>query len=432
MTDVTGAPRPRVFVRGLTDEEVETVRQIAGSVRILVETEGYHAEEHDVLVAVDAEYWELNWEFHRRVVFAKAPEPPSEGVTASSVDWNSRFATSYNTRSETQVTPARDFLVTDEATQLGIAPLVRRSCLPAPGKRYVGLQLPAKPERMTTPLLQEELGQPLVLAALFELVGVEKQDDDSAFWLPQIAREFLREWLLFAFSHWRTTAPDVFPENAEWKKAEKWASPEEKSSKAALADFDREEAQRRDQVERERTQFVNAVSAAEPAGNAWRELLTATGEPLVQAVASALEQLGFVVIDADALPEHKGAKKEDLRVRDGDWTALVEIKGYSGSAKSNDLDQVRRAAHSFGIRERREPDALWYIPNVERDTDPRMRGQALAGRDGELHNFGESWNGCLIDTRDLFVLRQAVASGAKSSDQARQELKAARGRFSAS
>lgn len=114
---------------------------------------------------------------------------------------------------------------------------------------------------------------------------------------------------------------------------------------------------------------------------------------------------------------------------DGNWTALVEVKGYVGAAKSNDLNQVTRAAVAFAMTERRAPDALWYVPNPERNTDPGQRAVALAGREDDLTAFAENHDGCLIDTRELFRLRQDMATGQMSAEDARAVLKSARGRL---
>lgn len=329
----------------------------------------------------------------------------------------------------TQFRHARDFEILEEARGLGIEGLVRRSCLPEPGVNYTGFYTPVYPERHLLPFLREALDHPLTLAGLLEKRSIDDSVMDSVIWLPDMARVAFREWVLFAFSRWRIEAPDDFPLTAEWKAADRWASPEETFARAELANFDDAEAQRRASADEKRLGLANALESAQAKGAAWRSLLTATGDELVAAVSEALSTLGFEVVDSDTLPQHKGAKSEDLRVSDGEWTALVEVKGYEKGAKSNDLDQVKRASVTYARAEGREPDALWYIPNAQRDVDPSQRDEALAGWNEALASFGEMFHGCLIDSRDLFDLRQRVVLGTMTPEAARAELRSAIGRY---
>ncbi|WP_146233361.1 hypothetical protein [Arthrobacter psychrolactophilus] len=287
---------------------------------------------------------------------------------------------------------------------------------------------PVWPAYTTHELVRERLSTPLVLAAV-----LEKDKDgavhDSAVWLPDCARSALNEWVTFAFSRWRLAEPAVFPESAEWTKSNDWAAMDEIESRRRLAEFDEVQASLREQAEKERLRLTNAIATAEQDGQSWRDLVSETGDPLVAAVKHALELFEFTVIDSDDLPQHKGKKREDLRVLDGDWVALVEVKGYGRAAKSNDLQQVSSASVAFAVAEGRAPDALWYVPNIYRDVDPAQREVALVGREDDLVTFGENHNGCLIDTRDLFVLRQGVVLGQITPAAAREQLKTAVSRY---
>lgn len=69
---------------------------------------------------------------------------------------------------------------------------------------------------------------------------------------------------------------------------------------------------------------------------------------------------------------------------------------------------------------------------MQRDIDPGQRGLALEGREEDLDSFSELFQGCLIDTRDLFGLRQLVALGKLPGADAREQLKQALGRYVAS
>lgn len=380
-----------------------------------------HPEEHDVLITVGVNYYTGNDLFAYQLLFAPLPDP-NQGIATSGWGGSSSL-----TRVSTQNKPARDFLTTADAGELGLTSLVQRTCVPSVGS-YTGLSEPLNPRRRTRAFLYENLSHPLMLAGLFETPS-DSYGKSSVFWLPDMARSGLREWLAAATAYWRTKAPDVFPETVEWARAPRWASTEETTTRERLAAFDREEEARRLAAGQQRSVLTDEVAAAERGGESWRQMLRETGDDLVSAVRSAFEYLGFDVVDSDSLPEHKDRKREDLRVVDGDWIALVEVKGYAGSAKSNDLQQIAAAAVTFAINHGAAPSALWYIPNAQRGTDPAQRTLALAGRDDDVAAFGAQHHGCLIEARDLFALRQRVATREMAADAARSLLRSTTGRL---
>lgn len=430
MSPVAGAPRPRALVHGLLDEEIEIVRSVAGSVEVAESLGEAHPEEHDVLIVTEAQFHTMDRSYPRRLAFAPEVDDEDGFRVFGSSGFGGSTARTY-TNMTTQHRPARDFETTADTRDLGLIGLVERSCKPTDRSKYTGFRMPVYPERTTRPLLQESLESPLTLAAILEHHTIEGAVIDSVIWLPDIARSAFREWVLFAFEYWRAGDPDRFPVSAEWMKEGQWSSIQEKAAREEIAEFERTEAARLQSIQQERRTLSAVLDSAEADGAAWRSILTETGDELVAAVGAAFEFLGFSVEDADDLPENKAAKREDLRVSEGDWTALVEVKGYGGAAKSNDLGQITRAAVIYAMNEHKEPDALWYVPNPERGTAPSSRGVALAGRDDDLAAFADNHHGSLIDTRDLFALRQRVADGTTSPEDAREELKSATGRYSA-
>ena len=425
--DIVGAPRPRILVHGMTDEEVQIIKTVAGSVVVTQNMNDMHAEEHDVLVLAESGFSDLAGVYPRRLVFAPKPQPDSAGVVRTSSGLRGGSSTPSITRAQTQTRPARDFDVTESVEGLGLEALVRSSCVPPSGEPYVGMLTPVYPERDTTPLLAERLNHGLTLAAFFGKEGT--YSFESVVWLPDQARSHLLEWLKVALSIWHEQDPDRVPSSDVWGHDIGWASPAELTTRQELDRFDVAEDARIREVRADRQRLVDAVVASETAGTKWRALLTETGDNLVNEVRVMLEELGFTVVDSDSLPEHKGLKREDLRVMHAGWTALVEVKGYTKTAKSRDLLQTGSVVASYAATEGRPPNALWYVPNTERLTAPGQRVQVLRGRDEDVETFRESFNGCVVDTRELFALRQQVALGSMQKDQARQALKDAAGRF---
>ncbi|KQP55886.1 hypothetical protein ASF51_12130 [Agreia sp. Leaf283] len=293
------------------------------------------------------------------------------------------------------------------------------------------MPLDVYPIRQAQPLLLERLNDPQALAAIFERdeISAVLEGYDSVLWLPDQARSHLPDWLLWVFARWRVVTPDAFPVSAEWETVDEWASAEELEARTALAAFDASEAQRLAKIKSQRLIFTHALENAALAGNDHRQLLKATGESLEMAVATALRALEFEVVDADALPENQGYKKEDLRVSDGKWVAIVEVKGYTKAGKSNDLQQVNKAAKTFARTTGRDADAIWLVVNSFREMDPAQRPLLIPDRPDEIATFAEDDHGLIIDTRDLFKLWQAVTTGALDASAARAHLRASIGRF---
>jgi hypothetical protein len=420
------APRPRVLAVGLTDAEVEMLRPVVGSIKTTTDMHDIHVEEHDALIHVNADFSDAAGLISRRIAFAAPAERERSRFMVASRSGSSDYTPP--TVAHTQFKPAHSFELTEFAIQTGLTSLVRRSCWPDAESFYTGFSGRVHPQRNVYPLLRERLSNPRVLAGILE-DGEGEAVNDSVFWLPDVARSSLVDWVRAAFDRWRTADPDAFPVTAEWRRADRWSSPDELAARGTLAEFDAEEARRRHEADEKRRELSEKVDEAENTGEEWRALLSDTGDDLVRAVQDAFELIGFNVIDSDALPENKGKKREDLRVEHDGWTALVEVKGYTGAAKSNDLQQLNGAAVAYAASTGSQADALWYVVNAYRDSDPAQRETPLGSREDDLATFAEYSSGSLIDTRDLFALRQLVATGQVTDEAARALLMDAGARF---
>ncbi|GBG35816.1 hypothetical protein [Mycobacterium montefiorense] len=240
----------------------------------------------------------------------------------------------------------------------------------------------------------------------------------------------LAPWLLYAFRLWSDDLPDIFPSQPEWTSNPTWMTAEELSAQSDAAEKRAEEqrvmAEQRALVEGSEAslaQIRERVDASE------RQLLTADGPPLVAIVHQTLEEmLEFEVTNVDDGLAEGQAKKEDLRVADDGWIALCEVKGYTRGAKLSDLQKLTGWATLYAAEAGRPPNAMWFVANQFRGTDPSTRQPLLQGAEEYLEVFGQQ-GGLAIDTRDLFRLRKAVASGSVSAEDARAMLMGSTGRF---
>lgn len=173
------------------------------------------------------------------------------------------------------------------------------------------------PEGTLIPILETELGEPVV-AAWLSPDGVERR-----YIVPlETPWSALLQWLL------AQALPEFVP--GAMRRARRQLGTDvflmtrgEKAARTALAEFEADYAARKEELERQ-------LEEAESAASAIREgLLYSTGQQLVDAVRSVLESAGVTVVDLD---QHlSGTKNADLLCTYGAHSRLVEVKGVSGS-----------------------------------------------------------------------------------------------------
>ena len=148
--------------------------------------------------------------------------------------------------------------------------------------------------------------------------------------------------------------------------------------------------QKLDEVEAERFEeaatrldaLQQELEASWPIGTAQadkgsRRLLTSEAGDAEEAVAEALEALGFKVERVDSTLLTDEAKVEDLRVTDSDdpeWLALAEVRSYRGGAKLADLMKLSRFGMLHAATHGAPPSRTWYIVNQFRGTRPQHPG----------------------------------------------------------
>jgi hypothetical protein len=279
------------------------------------------------------------------------------------------------------------------------------------------------PQDAMEPFLSTLLGQ--CLAGRFLRPGAKSE----CWCFPNYAVSIAPEIVEVALQEWRKRDPESFPV-ADWANKAMWRTPAENRVADELDKLGAKRAtilaeleERQQQLEAE---FADAKQSAETNE---RLLLTAQGDDLVNIVAGCLSELGFDVTKMDEI--HTDERLEDLRVISPGqgWTALAEVKGYSGGAKSNDLLKFGRYWLRYFQEEGREPDTAWYIVNQFLENDPSTRRQILLGNEAALSTFDADYNGLSIDTANLFRLWMAVRDGRLPAEEARSSLIQASRRF---
>ncbi|KAF0957742.1 hypothetical protein [Rhodococcus sp. T7] len=250
----------------------------------------------------------------------------------------------------------------------------------------------------------------------------------EVWYLPEEAAGNLDPFLFAAFREWNEQDPKRFPAAPGWQSDVRWMSAIQEKRYREISDKIGEAATEIERLQRVVADAENALDAlSRDAQLSQQRLLTGTDDSLVAAVKEALEGLGFAVVDLDIRLDRNQAKGADLSVSDGDWMAVVEVKGYGKGAKSNDLIKVGRHRRVYE-RADGEVQRMWYVANSFRFDSPDSRAQILDGADEHVQDFAED-DGLVIDTRDIFLLLKSVESGDRQKAEVRETLKDATGRF---
>lgn len=413
-------PRPRVLVSGVSGTEtefMEVVERYSGTVQVvrgaapairweswdalICVDEPRHTRPHLVILQVGGTPHGL-WEF---------TVPDSSLRTRHYLKLSKSYGVEFRTNDE--LDGALKSLVKAE-----LIPLLRDSAIPRDVLKDPEFN---SDDSYFIPLITDLDGG--AYAAIYRPDGEARE----VIYLPSFVTD-IQPWLLYAFERWSAFDPESFPVAPDWTNAAEWMTAEEIDARETWVAAC--EAAEKARVEEERVEQESQSALRElreKADDAERILLTGTADELVQAVRLALIRLGFAVEDQDAL----GARErlEDLRVHDGDWIALCEVKGYTGGGKVTDFLKIGRFVERYLKETKGEsPDARWYVVNQFRERDPSSRKQLLWGQDADVEGFAES-GGLMIDTRSIFLLDKAVKGGAMESVEARRLLRESTGRF---
>jgi hypothetical protein len=142
------------------------------------------------------------------------------------------------------------------------------------------------------------------------------------------------------------------------------------------------------------------------------------------------DDLGFNVTDVDEMRLGVGESlKEDKWIEDGEFFALVEIKGSDKGAKANWIRQDLTAhIREFEVVKDVKNINSILIFNHERREAPDKRNKPFAG-DTDLITFSKKSKICLIPVFELFKLVVDIKEGLINKEEAREIIKSCSGLF---
>jgi hypothetical protein len=426
---INQSPKPRMLVRGFEGDEelIDRLKALVPTFKHVQLLSEVRQAEWDILVT-DSPLFDAAG--HLGVVYV-APDGDFSGAIEKKPLWSKKILSNSG-------------IIGGELKRVGNLPerisiLVHEQLEPvlfARASHVIFKESPELPQSSASgpglPVFKIKL-EPFILTASSDvLAGRYRRSEKSECWLLPADTPDIVPWISAALGEWSTLDPERFPGVPDWSHFPEWMTNVERSLQSELEGLAEEKEDYLARLEaREIFLRKKLGEERERADSYERALLVKQHDDLKNACARALEELGFLVTDADvdAKPDDH---LEDLRVEDPDfpsWIALVEVKGYTKGAKTEALTQFvrfnKRYVHRYGVN----PDANWYIANQFLGRDPALRQPALHGKQEDVDAFAAG-GGLLVDSVILFKLLRRAQNDPELKVSIRRQLRESVGRLS--
>lgn len=182
----------------------------------------------------------------------------------------------------------------------------------------------------------------------------------------------------------------------------------------------------REKIEAKRKEYEAEISSLEDESKRVREqytflkdLLTATGSELVQAVKKYLEWLGFESVeDKDETLTEGEFKEEDLNLSYDGNLVLIEVKGISGTSTDAECSQVDKIVQRR-IKKLRTPDVHGvYVVNHRKNVEPLKR--PIPPFNAQQIDDAKAQDRTLVYTMQLFSLYSDIENGYITKEEVRE------------
>lgn len=244
----------------------------------------------------------------------------------------------------------------------------------------------------------------VVLTKYDQCVGawVSINDQRRILLLPQLSNKqaFIRDAMRELLPH---VAPGLFPDF----RGQAWVH-NKSYELVEVLDLQLKKSEVVERVKSELATLDQQIVELQGASAFLYDLLTETGQSLVDAVGRVLREFGFPkVIDVDTLLEDGVPRQEDLRIEEQTPIVVVEVKGLSGLPTEGDAFQVVKYV-SRRMRELGRTDIRGLVVvNHQRQLPPLERDNVNVFTDAQV---GDAENNAftLVTTWDLFRLFKAM------------------------
>lgn len=256
--------------------------------------------------------------------------------------------------------------------------------------------------RMDMPVHLQSMWRPLIANKYGQTVGciLGRPTQGQTIVLPRLAN--IEDFIVSLFTE---VLPEMTPSLFPFAESGKWLREREYELPSVLSI--RDEQQRVRMAADARVEELENSIAEERAQHEWlHHLLNGTDSVLVNAVAKALDQLGFKsIVDVDEELDAKGRpRREDLQIQDQKHVLVVDVKGVAGGVADDHVLQPHKHA-TLRFREWRKAGPEYRaevedvsglaIINHQRNMPPLSRENRAPFRDELLEAADEHGIGLL-------------------------------------
>ncbi|TDP58324.1 hypothetical protein [Flavobacterium dankookense] len=257
---------------------------------------------------------------------------------------------------------------------------------------------------------------PLIKNSSGDIISIcESRENSMIFYLPQIENkgEFLNSFLSKILTD---LMPELFPFSTtfNWKESEDYWLPNHKSLLEEKVKLEKEYAEKINikdsEIVKNKEQYLYL-----------HNLLTATGDDLVEALVKYFKWLGFTKINK--VDEDKTDLKileEDIQIQLSNGILIIECKGIGGTSTDSDCSQISKIKHRR-CKERGKFDVYaLYIVNHQRYLPPLTR-QNPPFTENQIQDAQNDERG-LLTTWQLFNAYYEIEDGIITKEEVRNSL----------
>lgn len=240
-------------------------------------------------------------------------------------------------------------------------------------------------------------------------------DNFDLLFFPQLVNKgaFLSEFLKVIAP---SISPKLFPFSTQysWKENKEYWLPNEESLKLERKKVEKKHEQELEIIDKKTTQNKAKYAFL-------HEILTETGNALVDSLIKYLKWLGFTKIrDMDKINGELRIKEEDLQIEIDAGLLIIEVKGIGGTSTDSECSQISKIKHRR-CKERKVFDVFaLYLVNHQRYMPPLIRKNPPFTN--EQIKDAENDERGLLTTWQLFNLYIDIQNGILTKDEAKNRF----------
>lgn len=256
---------------------------------------------------------------------------------------------------------------------------------------------------------------PLILNQDSEVISYIGYDEDRGYeLLLPVCRE--KEKLIGEL--FEKVLPNILPEIFPESKGFNWLNNEEFQPKEILV-YKEKKQRLKDIYEKQLSEIEEQEKHIYEKYRFLNNLLTETGQVLVEAVKEYLEWLGYK--DVKLIDGIEDVLREDIQVYDGEDLLIVEVKGIGGTSTDAECSQVAKHRRRREKENRDKNVIPIYIVNHQRYINPKSRENPPFSRD--QIDYAENDERGLLTTWQLYQQYKLIEEGIFTKEETRLSMK---------